>query len=549
MNRTALIITILVLGAATAGAETFKPTPYLSDPMVDVLTRNVANAQFGRDLFGDPYATVVVGNVDVYNRFPYLEAHYFQIVSDPAWNRLLMGETDRGMAAFDGDGSAFGHLAAPHGLSSDERGHVYVADTNNDRIVVFQTVSEYDNVSLQPLYVIDGLNKPFDIAFSDAGTPFEAGDDVLYVANTGRNEVRRYALADGSARLTATLGELGSGDGHFAGPMAIAAGHREGVASGDVYVADAHNSRIVALHDDGSALAWAGAVSHRLGVITSLDSDHWGNVYAAAPQTGKVAKFTPSLLPVADFSAATNHPRAFHVVFANVTDHRTGTESRAGQGTGILVDEWNGQSGIRLLDLGVDVRDAVAARDRSPAVTMTLTDNARVTAEIVDPRNGQVVARHETGVLGAGPQTVRFSDDDYVAQWSAGDYRVKISATSTYDDGSSSQVDIPIALTGSGGPALPDRLTLLGNMPNPFNPSTTIRFSVPAGPSRDYTLRVYDVAGHLVRELARGQATPGLHEVQWDGRDHRGEPTSSGIYLYRLTVGTEKLTGKMALLK
>ena len=153
MSRTALMISILVLGVAQASAETFKPAPYLAEAEVDVLTKRVANEQFGRDLFGEPYATVVVGNVDVYDRFPYLEARYFQVVSDPAWNRLLLGEIGRGLSAFDGSASSFGGLKTPRGLSTDGRGLVYVADSGNDRVLVFRTVSEFDQIRLEPVSV------------------------------------------------------------------------------------------------------------------------------------------------------------------------------------------------------------------------------------------------------------------------------------------------------------------------------------------------------------------------------------------------------------
>jgi hypothetical protein len=180
---------------------------------------------------------------------------------------------------------------------------------------------------------------------------------------------------------------------------------------------------------------------------------------------------------------------------------------------------------------------------------VTLTDHAAVTAEISDPRTGQVVARHEAGVLDAGRQTIRFSASDYLAAWSQGDYRMTIRAGSTYDRSTLSQVELPITLNGAGGPAHANRFALLGNTPNPFNPVTTIRFTVPTGPNRPYSLRVYDVRGRLVRELASGQIGGGLHEVRWDGRDTRGETASSGVYLYRLQVGQERLTGKMALLK
>jgi len=550
MSRTALIITILVLGATTAaGAGTFTPAPYLAEEGVPVLTKTVANEQLDRDLFGAPYATVVVGNVDVYDRFPYVEARYFQIVSDPAWNRLLMGEMGRNLAAFDGEGSAFGHLASPRGLSGDALGHVFVADTGNDRVLVFRASSEYDDMTLVPLYAIEGLSKPYDVAYSDGGTPFDAGDDRLYVANTGRNEVRRYALDTNGARLTHALGELGSGDRHFAGPMALVAGRRDGANTGEIYVSDAHNGRLVRLRDTGGALAWDGSLPHALGLVTSLDTDHFGNVYAAAPQAGTVTKFTSDLFPVARYTGATQRPRSFHVPFANVTDHRTGARQRAGQGSGLVVEEWGGQSGLRMVNLGVELTDAAQASNETNAVRVTLTDQAAVSAELVDPRSGRVIARHDAGTLGAGVRVIRFEADDFVAQWSEGDYRVSIKAHSTYDESRSDETETTLALSGAGGPVLPQRLTLLGNTPNPFNPSTMIRFLVPAGTQRDYSLRVYDVAGRLVRNLGEGRIDAGLHEVPWDGRDGRGTPVSSGVYLYRLAVGAEALTGKMVLIK
>jgi len=549
MKRTALIITILVLGAATAFAETFKPATYLAEAKVEVLTRNVANDLVGRDLFGAPYATVVVGNVDVYDRFPYVEARYFQIVSDPAWNRLLLGEMGRDLTAYAGDQNGFGRLSTPRGLSSDGLGRVFVADTGNDRVLVFRTVSEFDRLELELLYSIDGLSKPFDVAFSDGGTPFDASDDRLYIANTGRNEVRRYELTEGGARFTDAVGELGSGDGRFAGPMAITVGRREGVHCDDIYVSDAHNGRLVLLRDHDGALAWEGSVSHKMGPVTSLDTDHWGNVYAASPHVGQVVKFTSSLISVATFSVGINRPRSFHVPFANVTDHRTGEKQRAGQGSGILVEEWGRDSGIRLINLGVDLRGAVPLEDEHAAVSLTLTDHAAVTATITDPSDGRVVAHHDAGLMNAGPQTIRFSDDDYVSAWDEGEYVVTIKAQSTYDEGRTSEAQTTIAMSGSGGSTLPYRLELLGNTPNPFNPSTTIRFTVPAGPVRPFSLRVYDVRGRLVRQLAAGQVGGGLQEVFWNGQNENGEPVGSGIYLYRLEVGREDFTGKMVLVK
>ena len=547
MKRTALCCLIILALGAPAMADTFRPLPYVAESGVDVLNRTVANQQLGRDLFGRPYATVVVGHVDVYDGFPYLEARHFQIVSDPAWNRLLLGEAGKAPVAYDGTSGPFDALSSPRGMAVDERGRLYVADSGNDRVVVFQTATEFDRISLVPLYAIDGLHNPYDVAYSDAGTPFDEGDDRLYVANTGRNEVRRYDLSGGNPQLTFAIGDLGSGSNRFAGPMSITVGHRDGVHSNDVYVADAHNGRIVRLVDNGSALVWSGEAPHGLGMISSLESDHWGNVYAAAPQVGTVAKLTPSLVPVA--SLVGEHPKSFHVPFVNYTDHRNGERSRIGEGNGVLVEDWNATSGMRLMGFGVDMSDVTALENEGAAVRLMLTDNADVQAEIVDPQNGAVIARHDAGLLEPGEQTIRFSESDFVANWERGDYQLVVRATSTYSDGVKSEKSVGITMSTAGGPPLPEKVLLMGNSPNPFNPVTVIRFAVPAGPDRAYTLRVYDVAGRLVRTLGSGRIPGGHHNVTWDGMNEKGAPVGSGIYLYRLDVGADNFTGKMVLVK
>ncbi|MBN2170655.1 MAG: carboxypeptidase regulatory-like domain-containing protein, partial [Candidatus Krumholzibacteriota bacterium] len=94
----------------------------------------------------------------------------------------------------------------------------------------------------------------------------------------------------------------------------------------------------------------------------------------------------------------------------------------------------------------------------------------------------------------------------------------------------------------------PAAVILLGAVPNPFNPSTEIRFGLPAdGP---VTLRVFDVGGRLVRTLAAERPfAAGAHAVRWDGLDEAGRPASSGVYLYALEAGDARLVGKAVLLK
>jgi hypothetical protein len=97
------------------------------------------------------------------------------------------------------------------------------------------------------------------------------------------------------------------------------------------------------------------------------------------------------------------------------------------------------------------------------------------------------------------------------------------------------------------------RARLAQNAPNPFNPSTTIRYELPDGAGGASLVRVrlgiYDARGGLVRTLVDGLVEPGVREATWQGRDDRGRPVASGVYFYRLEAGGFHATRKMILLK
>ena len=106
---------------------------------------------------------------------------------------------------------------------------------------------------------------------------------------------------------------------------------------------------------------------------------------------------------------------------------------------------------------------------------------------------------------------------------------------------------------GSGGSALPRAYALGQNFPNPFNPSTTIRYAIPAlqgGESAVKTrLMVFNMRGQMVKTLVDEEKRPGDYAVQWDGTNVKGEPIGSGIYLYRLEAGDYTSIKKMVVLK
>jgi hypothetical protein len=88
---------------------------------------------------------------------------------------------------------------------------------------------------------------------------------------------------------------------------------------------------------------------------------------------------------------------------------------------------------------------------------------------------------------------------------------------------------------------------LFQNAPNPFNPTTTIRYDI--GTPGPVTLEVYDVEGRLVRTLIDRHHDAGAGAAFWDGKDHRGADVSSGIYFYQLTAPGYQKSLKMMYIK
>jgi hypothetical protein len=104
----------------------------------------------------------------------------------------------------------------------------------------------------------------------------------------------------------------------------------------------------------------------------------------------------------------------------------------------------------------------------------------------------------------------------------------------------------PEMVTAVAGPT-PLPTCLEPNVPNPFNPATCIRFSLPAaGPVR---LVVFDERGRRVRVLVHGERQPGRHRVIWDGRDDRGRDVPAGVYLCRLVAADATSCRKLALVR
>ena len=94
---------------------------------------------------------------------------------------------------------------------------------------------------------------------------------------------------------------------------------------------------------------------------------------------------------------------------------------------------------------------------------------------------------------------------------------------------------------------VPLEFALHENYPNPFNPTTTLRFDLPE--ISDITLTIYNMLGQKVRTFDYQNTSAGYHSVTWDATNDFGQQVGAGVYLYQLQTINFVKTRKMVLLK
>jgi subtilisin family serine protease len=139
-----------------------------------------------------------------------------------------------------------------------------------------------------------------------------------------------------------------------------------------------------------------------------------------------------------------------------------------------------------------------------------------------------------------------------VSQPVPGRWRIEVHGSSvpmgpqTFGVAADAPPSVQVAVYETPAPS-PSGFELAPNVPNPFNPSTVIRFQVAGEGS--VKVAVYDLRGAEVRVLVQGALGPGRHEVVWDGRDQSGHRVASGVYRCALLSGSVRLSQPMVLLK
>ena len=172
------------------------------------------------------------------------------------------------------------------------------------------------------------------------------------------------------------------------------------------------------------------------------------------------------------------------------------------------------------------------------------TDAAHTLAAVDTEEDGliQVALVNADGIVGeaGGMLNIRFKVEGKMPE----EGTISLERASLFDGNAA-----PVAVRELGRTAelriLPTSYALNQNFPNPFNPSTEIRYQLPeSGPVQ---LVVYDLLGQEVKVLADGAAEAGVHSVTWSGVDGMGRPVGSGIYLVRMKAGEFVQVRKMTL--
>ncbi|MBK9777412.1 MAG: trypsin-like peptidase domain-containing protein [bacterium] len=167
------------------------------------------------------------------------------------------------------------------------------------------------------------------------------------------------------------------------------------------------------------------------------------------------------------------------------------------------------------------------------------------TAEVADAAWTQVVYDISALVDGQTNVLIRWTMGSTDSSWQYSGWNIDDIELWALPEGS---VGIEGPLDDPEEDSLPRPTLGLGqNFPNPFNPSTVIRFELAR--AEVVSLAVYDMQGHLVRRLAQGAHEPGTYSVVWDGTTDRGDRAASGTYLYRLETSGRIFNRQMTLLK
>jgi len=357
-----------------------------------------------------------------------------QLVTDAAWNRIVYGDYQKWIKAYDGAETGL-PLNRPHGIVVDPQGLVYVADTGNSRILVLKLTGAANDLKLSYLGQIRSeLSQPIEVAWDDRGTVFDASDDLLWVVDRSENALLAYrtSLAKSEAVVAYTKE-------NFVELSALAVGRFDGRSDGNIYLADAGARKIHRLYFDGAKIISVGVYEGDAEMVpTALSTDHWGNVYLSDEAHRKIQKFSPALEPLAELRQddARFQPLRFQPLFGTVIASSQ-QAIWSGYDQAFLLEKWTDDSGGRRYELGIDFHiDALRIAEDLSALALVgkLTDAGRLKIEIVPAKSQAPTAELADAWRNAGNVQVSWnrslSNGEMIAP---GYYKLRQVIRSTYE--------------------------------------------------------------------------------------------------------------------
>ncbi len=266
---------------------------FYDDPLIKRFTRSVAQEYWEVNIFAQPHGIMVMPT----------SAGRIIFVCDPIWSRIVWtveGSID--LPAFGTRGNGPGQFRSPCDIAGKSP-NIFIADYSTHRVSHYKVW--IDSVSFLGIWtkyvkaitfikdIGEGtLEWPFGIDYSDNGTPDNIGDDLIYVADSYKQNIYKFDI-DGNFVSS-------FGNGKFVGPSDIAVGKKDGTNTKDIFVIDNSWSKkgVFAYCDTtGSSLA-----HYPLGIdcdLTSIATDCYGCPYVSDATNNKIIKLKPDLTDTA----------------------------------------------------------------------------------------------------------------------------------------------------------------------------------------------------------------------------------------------------------
>ena len=199
------------------------------------------------------------------------------------------------------------------------------------------------------------------------------------------------------------------------------------------------------------------------------------------------------------------------------------------------------------------VSNSSAALPQVPVVSGT----GYIYGYVIDQQTGLTVPDATVTLMPGGDTTTSDEDGFYLLTVPSGSgYSITAEASGLYPNtvsGISLDVDQDLVLHLAISSLITDvednplAFNVSAAFPNPFNPATTIEYTIPQ--ESHVRFIVYDILGREVRTLQDGTLSPGSYRAVWDGRDSSGSLVGNGIYLYRVSAGKHVMQGKLTFLR